>query len=272
MDPSSVAPVPSVALILGVLVLVTGALQRHGALVWVVFLGLPLALTGPLLAYADLSWFGWAKLYTLAVGCCLVQLARGRGAAGSVPGGAAGEAPHPSRRVRWLILAVLAVNILEAAIREAQRGYPVNALAGVVLVLLLPGPSSLTVVDDGGRPGLAVRLGLPWILAYTAWNWAFTCAVFPTRLADQVALLVAPLLLARGDLDRWLELRAFSLGAYMLVLIGVKDLLHLPWFADAPAEVGSSYPVFVGVSVASVGWALVARLRGRTAAGRGGGS
>jgi hypothetical protein len=108
------------------------------------------------------------------------------------------------------VAAMLAVNMLQAVITDLAQGaagWP-NAVAGLVLVLLLPG--ELHKVSGQGGVFIA-PLSMPWVFVYTTWNatfcygvgfaWSF-CLILATPLAVSATL---------GLPNAWLGARTYSL-------------------------------------------------------------
>jgi len=107
-----------------------------------------------------------------------------------------------------LVLAVLAVNVLEAVLADLVLGSPLNALCGACLVaelLALPLPV--------GVRGSTVLYPLParWLALYTSWNAAFAYGVGFSRGARLVLLVPFIVCALLGDLDAWFNARTYSL-------------------------------------------------------------
>lgn len=84
---------------------------------------------------------------------------------------------EPFSEARWRhAVAILAINMLEAAAMDASQGYAINALAAILLIgASLLGLSSATVA--GRTRWHVVRYDLPWIwlLGFTLWD---ACLVY----------------------------------------------------------------------------------------------
>jgi hypothetical protein len=158
----------------------------------------------------------------------------------------------------------LTVNILEAVAAEAQTAVSANFFAGLVLLLGVPGPSSIGAPTPG-RVDFRYDLTWLWILAYTIWNFAF---VYGTAAPGDpkgngaglaVVHLVVPLLFARGAADRWMAGRMFAL---CLTFISVPTS-HSPydtshWYDPTVASVfGVAALALACAAAAQRGWALL---------------
>ncbi|MCB9700833.1 MAG: hypothetical protein H6711_02945 [Myxococcales bacterium] len=156
----------------------------------------------------------------------------------SVAIGALGIAALRSLRPRgpWLSRALwlaLAINILEACLREGSEGHLVNPLAGLLLILAMAGPRHLGLRDDE----LRWELGWHWVIGYTLWNFTFLYAlpeageVTGRWSAAALIHLGAPLLMIGRDASRYVEARAIAL---FVVVAWISALPEEPWmrFSD----------------------------------------
>lgn len=147
---------------------------------------------------------------------------------------------HALRLTRWserplgraLVPAILAANILEAVVAEAAEGKLVNAAAGVLLVVALPSPATVSV--RGG--GLRYPLGGLWVAGYTLWNFTFVYGRDShggtgAFAALAVVHLLSPLLASRGAADRYIEARAFALTPLAVLRVIVP---HPPFVQLSP--------------------------------------
>jgi hypothetical protein len=223
-----------VLLFLGVLCL--SELVRRGGLKasWLAFgLGTPVFLAYWWLTDAEVTGFLWVKAISVGGGALLI-------------GVAAGTALLARRWAAALIVAVLVINVLEAVAIQVVDGFPLTALAGVLLVLTTPGASSVARVTEGGRGRLAFDVGLDWVVAYTLWNFAF---VYGSAAPGQplgiwgplgIVHLGVPLLLMRGDAARWLEARAIVLALTIFWSLTFPDPPWTPmseaWYVKSIAD------------------------------------
>jgi hypothetical protein len=119
-----------------------------------------------------------------------------------------------------VIVAIFFVNIAEAVVSDARRKVWPNVVAGVVLLVTIPGPSLLSV-GIASPHDVLYNIDWPWILAYTVWNYTFVVNRRPHLAAVHFAVLLAPALAEMVTPGVWAESRAYTLGAHQLVSFGL---------------------------------------------------
>lgn len=165
-----------------------------------------------------------------------------------------GWAERSWSRVLWVLLLVL--NMGEAVSFEtydwfaggpthSMGGNLPNALAGILLLVALPGPSSVRV--QGERADVRYPVGALWMWAYTLWDFVFVYGTNPPDrptgewAALAVVHLLVPIVAAKGRAEDYMQSRAYS-----LMMISALGLLypHPPlmytspdWHARPVAEV-----------------------------------
>jgi hypothetical protein len=196
---------------------------------WVVIVGVTLATTLVCIVLpVDLSVFTWIKLYTLAASSLWLHAMRH-------------HAWIPWRVASWGLWAVLALNILEAVVMDALVGLWANALCGAVLIGSLVSYRRMTLTGETRH--VSWPLPVTWIVAYTAWNLTFVAGKYGWHLSDHLIVLGIPLAWVLIRPDRWLEVRAYSLTLYVMVLIACVEALRTPWPVNyLSGEVTSSAP------------------------------
>ncbi len=192
-----------------VLFLFQWVLRRGG--LWVaiaVYFVLPAACTAYWLRANDFGLFPWIKVYTVLFCACYGSVLRYT---------SLGE-----RRVaRWGIIVLLALNILEAVIVDVIEGglaNVVNAVAGLVLVVTLPRSADAVRVVRAEYRDLHLGVSRTWVVGYTVWNWAFVYLNYPQYTGHHIAVLSAALVVGAVDPRRWVQARAYTLGAYFIAI------------------------------------------------------
>lgn len=192
-----------------------------------IFMVLPVALTPVWLFMVDselTSWFHWVKVYSALAGCLIYMVIR--------------YTDYHKKHPWYLILvpAILAINILEAVIREFQVGIKgfegivdgmyyisggwnyANAIAGILNLLLICGWVGIFATNGKKRDMLWPDQTKLWIIAYGFWNisYVYSCApgnAFYSGVALNIAATVPALLWAKGT---WMQNRAHTLAFWMM--------------------------------------------------------
>jgi hypothetical protein len=185
-----------------VIVACTEAIRRLPA--WMglaLFIAIP-TFMAPIWLTADVPLFRIVKTYSVCLGGAWMQGLK-----------IGGNAQRPwLQRVAW---AILAVNILEAAVTDLQEARPINAIAGLLLIVAQPGPGAFGVARGAGTIDLEYRLTGVWVAAYTVWNLAFIVGTAPTYAVLALGHLVGPILAARGRPELWVQARTIGLAILM---------------------------------------------------------
>jgi hypothetical protein len=122
----------------------------------------------------------------------------------------------------WFTL--LSINIAEAVAldllsKKGRRAWsPLNAISGVLLILSEI-PSIHTIrISKNQTHDLLWTLGVPWIIAYTIWNWMLVLNNYPYAIGRHTAILLAAIVLSLEDgWDVWFEARVYTLAFYALL-------------------------------------------------------
>ncbi|MEM6931608.1 MAG: hypothetical protein AAF602_32050 [Myxococcota bacterium] len=205
-------PLFTAGLTLGLVALAWTA-ERSRLASWILVAGFVSAFgSGLLLGDVEMRTFTWVKVFTLLAAMVLLNLVRF-----SAWGG----------QNLWIASAMLALNILEAAFTDLAAGRWFNGVTGVVLCTLIPPPRVVRI--RGAVPSLWFPTSRLWILAYTAWNFAFVIRFFPAHASDQVAVLLVPLLWIAHRPQHWVQVRTYTLSAYALLIVTWEEAFELPW-------------------------------------------
>lgn len=228
-----------------------GRTTRWGGIV--LFLIVPIILTifvwpetaAPGNEYGTGTWFNWVKTYSALAGCLGFMAIR------FVPGLA---------RKRWALCfppAILALNILEACIRDFQvftygawNGAYIdhlwvisgpwnimNGIAGLLNIITICGWLGIVISKDRSKDMLWPDMIWAWIIAYDLWNFAYTynCIAdhsFYCGLTLLLACTIPAFFIKKGA---WLQHRASTLALWIMFVMTV------PQFADRIAPVPTTH-------------------------------
>ncbi len=162
-----------------------------------------------LLLVGDEDWFAWVKSLSIAIGIIVLSLLR------------ITRLGNNTKLIAWTTYAFLAVNILEATIRDAVVGNVanyLNAAAGFLLIATLEKLRTVHIDKKGNHKDLFWSgLTLPWIAGYTLWNWVFVYLNFGFQSSVMhIAVLGSAFIVVFRNKDRWLQARIFTLGMYFI--------------------------------------------------------
>lgn len=219
----------------------------------ILFLIIPIILTifvwpttaAPGNEYGTGTWFNWVKTYSALAGCLGFMAIR--------------YSPSLAKK-KWVLCfppLILAVNILEAAIRDFQcftygawNGAYVdnlwvmsgpwnimNGIAGLLNIITICGWVGIFVSKDKTKDMIWPDMIWPWIIAYDLWNFAYTynCIAdhsFYCGLALLLSCTIPAFFIKKGA---WLQHRAQTLGLWIMFVMTV------PAFADRIAPVATTH-------------------------------
>lgn len=219
----------------------------------VLFLILPLGLTifvWPTSAamgneYGTGTWFNWIKTYSALAGCLGFMAIR--------------YIPALAKK-KWVLAfpaLILALNILEAAIRDFQCfGFGawngafvdnlwvmsgswniINGIAGLLNIVTICGWAGIFVSKDKTKDMIWPDMIWPWIIAYDLWNFAYTynCIAdhsFYCGLALLISCTIPAFFIKKGA---WLQHRAQTLALWIMFV------MTIPSFADKIAPVATTH-------------------------------
>ncbi|MEI8200220.1 MAG: DUF5692 family protein [Eubacteriales bacterium] len=216
--------------VFAVLIVLNEVGRRYKAGGILLFMVLPLILTifvwpktTPGTSVSD--WFHFAKVYSALAGCIGFFLLRHVKGASSK---------------KWVLCFpafILAINILEAVVRDFQIGglhlnseiYQgmvtvsgswnyMNGIAGILNIITITGWLGISVAKSKSKDMLWPDMCWFWIIAYDLWNFAYTYNCIPDHSwYAGVALLVAPTLAAFYiQKGAWLQHRAQTLAIWCM--------------------------------------------------------
>lgn len=195
--------------------------------------------------YGTGTWFNWVKTYSALAGCLGFMAIR------YIP------AVAKKKWVLWFPAIILAVNILEAAIRDfecysygAFEGAYINNLwvmsgpwnimngiAGILNIVLICGWTGIFVSKDRTKDMMWPDMTWRYILAYDLWNFAYTYNCISDHsiycgLALLLSCTIPSFFIKKGA---WLQHRAHTLGLWIMFVMTV------PSFADRIAPVATTH-------------------------------
>ncbi|MFA4887574.1 MAG: DUF5692 family protein [Candidatus Nanoarchaeia archaeon] len=164
------------------------------------------------------DWFAWVKVLSIASGIIILLLLRTT------------KLGSNAKLIQWTTYSFLAINILEATVRDAVVGNIanyLNAAAGLLLIATLEEIRTIHVDQTGKHRDLHWNgMTLPWIVGYTLWNWTFVYLNFGFQSSVvHMAVLGSALIVVFRGKERWLQARAFTLGMYFVLFHSVPHLI-----------------------------------------------
>jgi hypothetical protein len=220
-----------------------------------IFMVIPVLLT-PVWLMMDseiTSWFTWVKVYSALAGSIIYMVIR--------------FTDYHKKHPWYLILVpgILALNILEAVIREFQVGILgfhgmvdgmqyisggwnyVNGAAGILNILLICGWTGIFASSGKKKDMLWPDQTRLWIIAYGVWNisYVYSCApgnAFYSGVALNISATIPALFWAKGT---WMQNRAATLSFWMMWV------MTMPYFF----AIGSTFNVSVSYNPAA-NWSI----------------
>ena len=195
--------------------------------------------------YGTGNWFNWVKTYSVLAGCLGFMAIR--------------YIPNLAKK-KWVLtfpVAILAINILEASIRDFQvysfglwdGGYVnnlwtmsgswniMNGIAGILNILVICGWLGIVISKDKSKDMLWPDMIWAWIIAYDLWNFAYTynCISdhsFYCGVALLLSCTIPAFFIVKGA---WLQHRASTLALWIMFV------MTIPQFADKIAPVPTTH-------------------------------
>ena len=181
------------------------------------------------------TWFHWAKVYSAlagSLGFLAIRNIKGWGT---------------NKYALLFPPAILAINILEAVVRDFQSysvnglvdgvltiGGPwniMNGIAGLINIITITGWMGIFIGRDQKKDMLWPDMLWFWIIAYDIWNLVYIWFCVPEHAGYGIPVLLActipSLLIKRGT---WIQARAFTLAAWMMYVF------TFPQFIDTPGN------------------------------------
>jgi len=197
------------------------------------------------------NWFAWTKVYSALIGCSIGLFLR--------------FVYKKSWSKYFLILApgILVINIIEAVVREVEvagmqgivegmfyMGGPwnyLNAIAGVLNLLLVCGWFGIFITKDRHHDLVWSDMTWFWIIGYDLWNFAYVYNCLTDRAFYSMALIISctiPAFFARkyfGKKGAWAQHRVHTLALYMMLMMTVPNFFVIGKFAVASTHSAAAY-------------------------------
>src|SRR5262249_36599165 len=145
----------------------------------------------------------------------------------------------------WLFVA----NVAEAVIHDLSAGnlnHHLHAMSGGLLIATLPrGPAARGLNVRGDHSDLLYQgMTRGWVAGYTLWNGLFVYSNFPAIAGHQLAVLAAALAVGLVEPQRWLQARAYTLAADLILAFTAPSFLvrrmnTYSWSSSHGTSVGS---------------------------------
>ncbi|WP_272433019.1 DUF5692 family protein [Actinomyces sp. B33] len=230
-----------------------------------IFVALPILLTifvWPTTAGPDSStgtWFHWVKVYSALAGCLGFMALR--------------YIPRLSTNT-WALAfppAILAINILEACIRDFEVGAMgangmvdgvfmvsgpwnyMNGIAGLLNLLTICGWTGIIISKDSAKTMVWPDMVWFWIIAYDLWNFAYVynCVgdhSFYAGAALLISCTIPAFFLKKGA---WLQHRAHTLALWMMFTMAVPSFVTDSRFAVDASHDPTALFVVSAIALAS---------------------
>lgn len=184
------------------------------------------------------SWFHWVKIYSALLGCVgFMALKYIKGII-------------DIKYVKMFPPFILAINILEAVVRELQvssfsgindgmfiLGGPwnyVNAVAGILSILTISGWAGI-YISKKHKDLIWPDMLWFWIIAYTAWNMAYLYNCIPGHAfyGGAAVLLAAAIPAFTWSRGAWLQHRAYTLTIFLMFVMTYPNLVDVEFAVDS---------------------------------------
>lgn len=236
--------------VLAALIILNEVTRRSRYMAWGFYIALPIVLTlfvWPTTANPDSAtgtWFHWVKVYSALAGVLGFMLIR----------------YHKKLALNKMVLifpaAILAINILEACIRDFQVGAInangmvdgvfmlsgpwnyMNGIAGIINLITICGWTGIVISRDSAKDMIWPDMMWFWIIAYDLWNFAYVynCVgdhSFYAGAALLISCTIPAFFIKKGA---WLEHRAQTLALWMMFTMAVPAFV-----TDSKYSVSSSH-------------------------------
>jgi hypothetical protein len=184
------------------------------------------------------SWFHWVKIYSALLGCVgFMAIKYIKGAI-------------DIKYVKMFPPFILAINILEAVVRELQvssfsgihdgmfiLGGPwnyVNAVAGILSILTISGWAGI-YISKKHKDLIWPDMLWFWIIAYTVWNMAYLYNCIPGHAfyGGAAVLLAAAIPAFTWSRGAWLQHRAYTLTIFLMFIMTYPNLVDVEFAVDS---------------------------------------
>ena len=135
----------------------------------------------------------------------------------------------------WALMVVqflLMLNCAEASVKDFQMGNYLNAAAGFLLVLTVPGPKTISVDKEGKWRDFFYDIPFLWVLGYTIWNFTFVAGSFPHMYRMHIPILLAALIPGYFNNRMWNQARGFTLGIHFVFQVFLDNTEGTGFFKE----------------------------------------
>ena len=202
------------------------------------------------------NWFAWIKTYSALLGCYI---------------GMGMRFSKKMQATKWcytLVPAILALNIMEAVVREVQvmgmqgviddmffMGGPwnaMNAIAGILSAVTICGWFGVVISKDKHHSFVWPDMMWFWIIAYDLWNFAYVYNCVTDRAFYSAALLISCTIPAFTiKKGAWAQHRVHTLALYMMLMMTIPNFFVDSKFAVASSHSPTAYYVVSILALAS---------------------
>lgn len=183
------------------------------------------------------TWFAWAKVYSCLAGCLGFMAIR------------YSKKVAANKYVLFFPAFILAINILEAVVREFQLvsvngfmdgmtivGGPwniMNGIAGLLNIITLSGWIGIIVSNNKSKDMIWPDQLWFWIIAYDLWNFAYVYNCVPDHSFYAGAALLLSCTIPAFFIKKgaWLQHRAQTLGIWMIFVMSFPNFVDTSRFA-----------------------------------------
>ena len=194
------------------------------------------------------TWFHWAKIYSVIIACIGFTFMR------FTP---LGEKSY----AKAFPAAILALNILEAVIRDFELGitaggiwHILNGVAGILSIITISGWTGIFAEKKGKRDLIWPDMTTAWIIAYDIWNLTYIYFCVPEHATYGISVLLActipALFIKKGT---WIQARAYTLGVWMMYIFTFNAYIDIPGNTIMLPEAVGLKMAFALVSIAANG-------------------
>jgi hypothetical protein len=233
--PSVLCYARDILVLLIITTVLTGILSMSSTLVWVALFMGGIAVSyklshGGTWDARYIQWFAIAKFVGALLGVIALNSIR--------------EISKYDHTAHLLLTALLAINIVEAIIRDLELKHTTNAVVGAILICTLPyyiGVSTLRDMQEiMNSTGLSVySLHISWVLLYSTWNAAFA---YGDNYSLIIRLILIPpifLSIVLGVPEVWLSARCFSLMSNMICRVTHAFYVYTPGQSPLTPPIGT---------------------------------
>jgi hypothetical protein len=249
--------------VLGGLILVNELARLNKWVSLALFLVLPVVLTFTVWTKTATNgssvsdWFHWAKVYSALAGCLGFLAIRNF------------KKLSANKFALWFPPFILAVNILEAVVRDFQSfsvnglvdgiltiGGPwniMNGIAGILNIITITGWMGIIIGKDKKKDMLWPDMLWFWIIAYDLWNFAYVynCVsdhAFYAGAALLISCTIPAFFIKKGA---WLQHRAQTLGIWMMFVMTFPSFVDTSMFAVKSSHSIAALWIVSGLALAA---------------------